>query len=332
VGEETFELWPYTTGKLSIASPDDPINLLLVGEGDPRAVRAALMALDASQTAFGCTWTDAVGNEQASAAAGIGWTGSAIHLACGSYALRPHIRLFDIGGAVLVGAHFEVQLPGTDQHQVLSYALAEEMVLNDLVQTGLVDPSSITLSNAITATTQAIPAWFYNLIPPLWPFVGVPGPVTNDVPVPNGDDKVTIVPIAHYTGAGTASYQEFVIEFDQSVPKPFCQAPGDMVHVEGPVQVTMTVSIAPGGRLERHMRASGRLLITPATGAPYTAVVSQDQQAWATASAHWVQAKLHQLMVPSGGTDRGQISEHLRVGSEVPDDFSHTENCGGIRP
>lgn len=333
VGGKTYELWPYTTGRLNVTSPDDPVNLLLVGEGDPRAVRAALMALDATQTAFACTWTDAVGDEQASAAEPIGWTGSAIQLACGPYALRPHLRLFDIGDAILVGAHFEVQIPGTDLHQVLSYALAEDMVLNDLIQTGLVDLPGITVTSEITTSTQNVRAVVFNELPGwLQELVtGAAGDVAADFPVPNGDGKVTVVPIAHYAGAGTGSYQEFTIDYGQWVDKPFCQAPGDFVYVAGPVRVAMTVTLAPDGRLERYMRAQGQLSITSPTGSEYGANVTQDQQAWATDAAHWVQTKLHQVLVPSTGTDRGGRSWHLRVGSEVPDDFKETINCGGVQ-
>jgi hypothetical protein len=340
VGDETFEFWPYTTSKLSITSPDDPVNLLLVGEGDPRSVRAALMALPASPPPLSCKWTDAIGGEQASAAAGVGWTGSAIQLACGPFGpVRLHLRLFDIGDAVLVGAHFEVLLEGTDVHQVLSYSLAEDLVLYDLLRTGLVDQAGITLTEEITTSTQDIQAFIFNSLPDeLQALVtGAPGDVAAAVPVPNGDGKVTVVPLAHYTGAGEGSYQEFTLPYDAGIPKPFCQAEGDWVYVYGPVQLAMTVTIAPDGRLERDFRAEGTLSITPidpttgeATGPSYRANVTQDQQAWATGTAHWVQSKLHQHLLPSGGADRGQISEQLRIGTDVPDDFSHTENCGGI--
>ena len=331
VGGETFEFWPYTTSRLSITSPDDPINLLLVDEGDPRAVRAALMALPAGPPPLSCTWTDAVGDEQASAADPVGWTGSAIQLACGPWELRLHLRLFDIGDAILVGAHFEVGLPGTDQHQVLSYALAEDLILYDLVRTGLV-AGGTTVTEAITTSTQDIPAYIFNSLPDELQELarGTAGDVTADVPIPNGDNRVTVVPFGHYAGTGTGSYQEFTIEFGQWVPKPFCQAPGDLVYASGPVQVTMTVTIAADGTLERYMRAQGQLAITTMTGSEYGANVTQDQQAWATGTAHWVQTKLHQVMVPSSGTDRGGRSWHLRVGTAVPDDFKETVNCGAV--
>lgn len=334
VGDETFEFWPYTTSKLSITSPDDPINLLLVGEGDPRAVRAALMALGPSPVPLlsGCTWTDAVGDEQASAADPVGWTGSAIQLACGPWELRLHVRLFDIGEAILLGAHFEMAIPDTDQHQVLSYSLAKMIMLGELSRTNLVNQAGIEYTDVVTQSTQNVRAVLFNELPDWFQelLTGTAGDVAADFPIPNGDGIVIAVPIAHYADAATGSYQEFTIEYGQWVDKPFCQAPGEFVYVAGPVHVAMTVTIAADGTLQRYMRAQGQLSITTTTGSEYGANVTQDQQAWATGTAHWVQTKLHQVMVPSGGADQGVRSWHLRVGTEVPDDFKETINCGAV--
>ena len=345
VGSATFSMWPWTTSTLTLAAPDDPANILIVGEGDPRTVRAALMTLGPSP-ALGCTWSDAIGDEQAAAAAGVGWTGSAIQLACGPFGPEPrlHLRMFDIGDAVLGQAHFEVQIPGTSDHQVLSYEFAELVVLGELARTLLADPSTFTLTSAITPTThRVIPALVFNELPDALQALvrGVPGDVTSDVPIPNGDGKLTIVPLAHYTGPSVGSSQAFTLMFNQGVPKPFCQAPGDWVYVTGPVALSMTVSIAPDGTLERYFRAQGRLSVTPIDvtvsppmpiGVTYTANVTQDHQAWATETAHWVQAKLHQVLVPGSGPDRGMVNAHFRVGSAVPDDFTYRENCGALRP
>ncbi len=343
VGTGTVEFWPWTTSTLNAASPDDPVNLLIAGEGDPRAIRAALMALGASAPLY-CSWSDAIGDEQASAAAPGGWSGSAIQLACGPFGpIRIHLRLFDIGDAVLGQAHFEVLIEGTSDHQVLSYALAEQIVTGDLLRTGLVDPATLAVTPPITPTThRTIPAVIFNSLPPeLQALVtGAPGNVASDVPIPNGDGQVTIVPMAHYAAPGVGSYQSFTIDFNQGVPKPFCQAPGDWVYVTGPVALEMTVGVASDGTLERYFRAQGTLSVTPIdvtvsppipTGLSYTANVTQDQQAWATDAAHWVQARLHQTLVPASGADRGMRTTHLRVGTDVPDDFSLVENCGAVR-
>lgn len=340
VGGETYELWPWTTGTLNVTGPDDPVNLLLAGEADPRSVRAALMSLGPrpmppyEDYGVTCTWTDAVGDEQASAAAPVGWTGSAIQLVCGEYGFRLHLRLFDIGDAILVGTHYEVQVAGTDQHRTLSFSLAESMVLDDLIRTGLVDEDGITQTQQVQGLTHGtVEAFIFNELPGELQAImtGVPGDALNDVPKPNGDGKITVVPfVEHYTDAGTGSNQVFTIQYGQWVPKPFCGGPGDLLYVEGPVQVTMTVTITADGTFQRHMRAEGELSLTPPVGPAYGAHITQDQQAWATGSTHWVQAKWHQVMVPSRGTDRGVWNAHLRVGTDVPDDFSESDNCGGI--
>src|SRR5262245_53688249 len=68
VGGESITLWPYTPADLE--NPSDPINLVS-STADPRAIRQALLKLDGARPPFasvpggGCTWTDAMGNEQA---------------------------------------------------------------------------------------------------------------------------------------------------------------------------------------------------------------------------------------------------------------------------
>lgn len=334
VGAQSVELWPWTTSTLNVNAPDDPVNLYIAGEGDPRAVRAALMTLPPAPP-FYCTWSDAIGDEQASAAAAVGWTGSAIQLACGEFGpIRVHLRLFDVGGALLGGAHFEVLIEGTSDHQVLSYGLAEDFVLNDLSRTGLMQ--GLAWTGVVTPTTyRTIPVVIFNSLPPALRYLvtGSTDPAATDVPIPNGDGQISIVSLAHYGGPSVGSSQAFTIEFGQSVPKPFCQQPGEWVLVEGPVQVGMTVRIGAGGILERYFRAQGQITVTPLDGTPpYQAVVTQDQQAWATATTHWVQATLHQILVPGGGSGRGMRNTHLRVGTDVPADFTYVENCRPVRP
>ena len=47
-----MNFWPYT-GNDFTGTPQDPINLVLVGKVDPVQIRAALMALDGDRSAFG---------------------------------------------------------------------------------------------------------------------------------------------------------------------------------------------------------------------------------------------------------------------------------------
>src|SRR5262245_38261206 len=67
-GGTTLALWPYTTPDLATAS--DPVNLVFPN-ADPRAIRQELLKLNGSRPPFAtlpggnCTWTDAMGSEQA---------------------------------------------------------------------------------------------------------------------------------------------------------------------------------------------------------------------------------------------------------------------------
>ena len=125
----------------------------LRGDADPAGIRAALMALDGDRSAFGLPnaspfnerWGDAIGDVQTSYAGSSGWTGSVIQLRLGEYApLRVHLRLFRTGAPFSAGgtwtlgaAHFEVLIPGTADHQVLSWMVARQIITADLVRSGL---------------------------------------------------------------------------------------------------------------------------------------------------------------------------------------------------
>ena len=144
-GGESMTLWPYTTSDFE--SPSDPINLVFPN-ADPRAIRQELLKLDGNRPPFAslpggnCRWTDAMGYEQAAYREPLGWVGGAVQLACvqpgaplGS-PFRFHIRLFRSGVHTLGNAHFEFLIPGTAEHQVLSWDLARNFATYDMLRTG----------------------------------------------------------------------------------------------------------------------------------------------------------------------------------------------------
>jgi hypothetical protein len=142
VGVSPERIWPYTTD--DFVTPSDPVNLIFPNS-DPRALRQALMALDGNRSAFGfpssfpfnCTWSDAMGNEQAAWAEAKGWTAGDVQLTCGPYGpLRFHLRLFRQGSFTLGAAHFEVMIPDTADHQILDWEVAETLVKVDLARSG----------------------------------------------------------------------------------------------------------------------------------------------------------------------------------------------------
>ncbi|MCX5737031.1 MAG: hypothetical protein NTZ61_00755, partial [Proteobacteria bacterium] len=151
---KALEFWPYT-GNSFAGTPVDPVNLVFTGQADPVRIRAALLALDGDRTSagfpdaypFNATWVDAIGGDVQTTYVGAdeGWVGSVVQLQLGGYdPLRIHLRLFRseqpfgaTGVWTLGAAHFEVLIPGTADHQVLSWELAKQVVVADLMRAGL---------------------------------------------------------------------------------------------------------------------------------------------------------------------------------------------------
>ena len=292
---QTLTLWPYLGTQLA-APGSDPVNLLFAGQADPRALRAALMALDGDRSAFGfpasapfdCRWSDTpAGDVQATWTAEAGWAGTAIQLQCGDYApVRFHLRLARSGSWTLGGAHFEVLIPGTAEHQVLSWELAEQLVTVDLMRSGLLDPTApVTPSSVISQAPsfRAIPAVIFNALPPALQAVaaGAPGNSSGDVPIANDGHATMLLVAGTPAAAPPAVSRRFTITYGQVVPKPFCNEPADYVYVEGPVVLEEQAGIHQGS-YQSTFRASGRLRVTPVnpltgqpSGAPYFADISE---------------------------------------------------------
>lgn len=65
--------------------------------------------------------------------------------------------------------------------------------------------------------------------------------------------------------------QEFVLEYNQVVPKPFCNAGDEYVYVQGPVSLKMTTHMTRSGMYAMSFFAEGELSVTPVnpmTGEP----------------------------------------------------------------
>ena len=271
--------WPFTGTTLD-GTPSDPLNLVFTGAADVLAIRAALLNLDGDRTAFGFPpvypfdqpWQDCVGGyAQVTWEAAAGWAGSIVQLTVGEFGpLRLHLRLFQVDGNLTLGsAHFEMLIPGTADHQVLSWEIAEQLVAADLVRAGLIDPSAPpTASSPITPAPnfRSIPAMIYNGLPPeLTQMIGGPlPPVFADVPLPN-DGLATILPLAwsppvqggFHTLTHTATY-------DQFVPRPFCSAgPADWLYVQGEVHFTVEVGVDETGVFRLDSSYTGKLWATP---------------------------------------------------------------------
>lgn len=271
-----MSIWPFTGVDLA-GTASDPVNLIFAGSADPRDIRAALMSLSGNRTAFGfpdafpfnCTWSDAIGSHQAAWASVEGWQGSAIQLQCGDYAtLRVHVRLFREGEQTLANAHFEVMVPGTTQHEVLSWAFAETIVTVDFARSGLLaqSPSATGVINPAPTYRAINPAVFNGLPAGLRGALGLPTTIqSTPVPIPNGDGRATILKLQGRVTRGAEEIKiDFVHTFGQTIPKPFCSTgPLDYLRVDGPIEMTHSVEVADDGEYASAFKAKGVLSVTP---------------------------------------------------------------------
>lgn len=342
----SVEVWPYTGVNFS-GTPQDPINLVLLGNADPRQIRSALGKLNGDRTAFGfpatfpfnCTWSDAIGGVQTSFASNEAWVGSAMQLECGSYGpLRFHLRLFRQGKVTLGAVHFELLIPGTTEHQVLSWELAEKFLTVDFARSGLLAaaPSQTGPINA-APTFRSIPAQIYNGVPvPLRGAIG--GPLTN-VTAPVGiltDGSATVVTLAGPVAlVANVDVEEFVVTWGQVVLKPFCiSAPGDLIHIAGPVSLAQRARMTASGEYTVNFVATGTLTVTPIdaltgkpSGEPYTARILERHSGILAERVQSASSLKEQDEIPATGPNRGSLREILRAGNQGNDRYSLDISC-----
>jgi hypothetical protein len=340
-GSET--LYPFTTHRFPAASPaeDDPINLIFEGAADPREVRAALLSVDGNRTdmpfaAFNCTWSDANGDEQAAWAAAEGWQGG-VQLACGTYALRFHLRLFRQGARTLGGVHMDLQIPATTAHQVLSWELPRQMVWYDLIRSGLLGAAPYeTAVFGPTPSHRAIPYIVFNGVPVgLRALAGLPlENQAQDVPIPCSGRAFVFDIQPSFAPEQTDLRGEETIVFNQVIPKPFCNSGADYVLVQGPVHFASRVQINPSGHYVRTELVSAALNVTPinpATGQPtgptVPAIVFEDHRTMLTDNhleVSWSSAQSIQGDAPQSFSMDFDAGQH--------DSFSVTVECGTPAP
>jgi hypothetical protein len=350
-GAVTF--WPYT-GQNYEGTPSDPVNLIFAGRADPIEIRAALLALNGDRTALGfppqypfnATWSDAVGDVQVDYAEGPEWTSSVVQLQLGGYKpIRYHLRLFRVRGefgsseSMTIGAaHFEVLIPGTADHQVVSWERAEEIVLVDFLRSGLLDPNApFAESGPINASPsfREIPAVIYNGLPEaLKAFIGgPPGTVSDPVPIlTNGSATILNLVGASPLVPGTFT-QNLAFNYGQVLPKPFCNPDGSQwVRVVGPVAFNKTVEITPDGRFVYDANYSGELSVTPwdimtnqPLGDPYPAQVGGDQHGNLKPQRAFARAFDERIANSALGTE--SLQTWLHASSPGPRSYRVRERC-----
>ena len=347
--------WPFTSSMLD-GSPMDPVNLVFAGHADPMQIRAALLGLDGDRSLLGLpdaypfnqVWTDALGGTvQSTWAEDGGWLGSVIQLTLGNYdPIRFHLRLFRTrafgeGGTTctLGAAHFEVLIPGTTDHQVLSWEVARDLVVGDLMRSGLLDPSMhLRPTQPITPTPtwrEIIPA-IYNELPAdlVYLIGGPPQPVDAPVGIGNGDGTAMMVylaaPAPVEAGICTSGT---TIEFGQYVPRPYCsEGPGDWLYITGPVHFDRSVVVDEYGVFSYEEGYEGLLNVQPldmATGMPagdpFEAPVWGRQNGWMSATGGRVQARDVKTTDDDEGPQRQDLS--IKIGEWNKARYTSKERC-----
>jgi hypothetical protein len=357
-GGSSLTVWPYTGESLD-GSPADPVNLFFVGNVDPVKIRAALLSLDGNRPPFppaypfNARWSDAIGNVQTNYSEGEGWQGSVIQLQLGVYGpVRVHLRLWRTGapfgssGTWTVGAvHFDLTIPGTADHQVLAWEVPQQVVLVDMLRSGLLDATTPLGTTAVinqVPNFRTIPPPIYNGLPDALK-VGLglpPGPSPVPVPIPN-DGRASILHVTGEAAPQTGHFSDaFSYTYNQIIPKPFCSdGPLDWVRVAGPVTLRRTTDVNEAGHYQYHSHIAGRLTVTPVdvtqnppipAGLGFEANVRELQQGSIDPLRSWVMAESKRILPQDGGSEL--FMSRLRVGSRGQDSYGASSHCLAALP
>ncbi len=294
VDGEVLTLGPYATS--DFATPSDPVNLVFL-HADPRAIRQELMKLSGDRTVaplpgvpvfppdppFNCRWTDAMGYEQAAFAKPEGWVGGEVQLACVNPAapmgdpFRFHLRLFRSGPHTFGAAHFEILIPNSAEHEVLSWDFARTLVEFDMLRTRtltVLPPKHVEI--VPPGTFRSVRRLIYQGImdrdggPTLLTILGLlpepPGSTPEAVAIPTDGKAVAFTSIITFDPVKSDRRTKYRATYALNAPKPFC-GPG-FVRLEGTLQMELRVQTNPSGKYERTYGVSGTLSVTPlgATG------------------------------------------------------------------
>ncbi len=327
-GESTLSLWPYTWDGVDADLKVDPIHLVFPGAPDPRQIRAALLLLDGNRSAFGvaetCVWQDALGGSNQTAYAQGGWAGSAIQLTCGAYSQRFHLRLFSAGDWTLGAAHFEVNIPGTQEHEVLSWEAAKSLVMLDLYRAGIaLPPPYVSQTAPITdyPTYREVRSEVYAMLDAATK--AALGLTTSAIP---NSGTAAIEQLSDLPeGERLVVNRELTIDMDQTVPT-FCSEEIPYVHVEGPLTFQQHVVMTASGNYVSQVKALGTLDVTTLTGETYKAIIHDMQHGLVTDNTTLVTFFQLQTVVPMG-TYAARLRLDFRVGPAGSASYTAEMRC-----
>jgi hypothetical protein len=352
VTADGFEFLPYTLNSYQ-AENQDPINLIFTGNADPLTLRAALMSLNGDRSnvgaidpalaplaAFNCTWKDALGGDEQVTYADDTWAGSVVQLACGDYQpYRVHVRLFQAGSHTVANAHFEILIPGTADHQVLSWDLAEALVWSDFVRGGLGAPVGTAAGINPSPTFREIIPQIFNALPGDLKYIVTGNPdyvASAPVGIPN-DGNAMIVQVATTVKPTPGAFEQHItLPYDIVAPKPICNPNGDkFINITGSVDLWQTDVLTRTGEYRMDFRASGKLTVTPvnpltgeAIGAPQTAIVQQEQFARLWHRMASTSRRFAQTLLPVRSAEGGRSVMVLQWGPMGLTRYNASEICG----
>jgi hypothetical protein len=198
-----------------------------------------------------------------------------------------------------------------------------------LVPTGIINQSP----------WRTIPSIIYNGLPAeVRAYIGGPmGDVSYDVPIGTDGHAMIFNLAAKVALKAETRVQDFVINFDQVIPKPFCATgPNDYVYVNGPVHLLQTTEVLENGTYKMAFKATGDLVVVPvnpvtgeAVGEAMAAKIAEEHgamfmnQYWAATSSKY--QKLG-LLNQAGG---GQLFTSLLVRSNGLNGFQQSIRCAG---
>jgi len=352
IGSQFVEVWPYTTSDFE--SPSDPVNLVFPGR-DPREIRQALLGLNGNRTPsfpaqapFDCTWTDAMGYEQAAWADPEGWVGAEVQLACVAAGaplgnpFRFHVRLFRQGEDTLGNAHFEFLIPGTAEHQVLSWDLARGLVTLDMARTGALTaaPGGVPMIPGGSFRAVRRPVYDALVAGGAIPILAAAGlyptsaPAGTDVPIPTSGTAAVLAATITLAPARSKALTETDVTYDIVAPRPFCATgPADLVRLQGPLHFALRVVTTPSGKYDRSYTIGGQLTVTPMAPRPGGGFEPVGEP---------VRAFVHEVHRATLADRRGQVTESVaqvvlgrpvqalawRFAAGSRDDFDRLLSCG----
>jgi len=361
-GTEQLTLWPYTTPNYlpGAAGQSDPVNLVFPFT-DPRAIRQELMTLDGNRPTWsflpsganGCVWMDGMGYEQAAYVEPEGWVGGEVQLVCATpdsplgKEYRFHLRLFRSGPHTIGAAHFEVNIPYTAEHEVLSWEMARAFVTDEMArldvdafqgETPVFEPVDAAFRTAKGLVNAYV--WGTNMPRPggllflgklgLPPPPSPPPPPTPyeppPVPIPATGLAAVFAPDFTYVPVKSdITLTDSRVYFVPTTPKPFCGEEPIQI-TGGPLTLTLRVQTNPSGKYQRTYAVAGTLKIkTLATEVDQDAVISETHRGMLTDNHGQVVEEVSQLLLPGEGA-LGQ-SLHVAFGAGQTDYWVPQQNC-----